>query len=61
MHWGMGLKNIPWEDHTFPLGRVSLDLLHEGVLKFIPKYTYFALAWIINFSDILIFTSYQEG
>ena len=61
MHWGMGLKNIRWEDQTFPLVRVLLDLLHRGVFKFIPSVSYSALAWVINFSDILIFTSYQEG
>ena len=57
MHWGTGLKNIRWEDQTFPLGRISLGLLHRSVFNFIPKFTYFALAWIINFLDILIFTS----
>ena len=57
----MGLKNIRWGDQAFPLGRVLLDLLHGGVFKFIPKFTYFAIAWIINFLDILIFTTYQEG
>ena len=61
----MSLKNIRWGDQTFPLGRVSLDMLRGRVFKFIPNFThvftYSALAWIINFSDILIFTSYQEG
>ena len=57
----MDLKNIRWGDQTFPLRRVSLDLLHEGDFKFTPKFTHFVLAWIINFSEILIFTSYQEG
>ena len=44
----------------YSLGRISLTLLYRGVFNFIPKFTYFALAWIINFSETLIFT-YQEG
>ena len=44
-------------DQTFPLGRVSLDLLHEDVFKFISKFTCFGLAWFVNFSVTLIFTS----
>ena len=36
----MGLKDIRGEQ-TFPLGKVLLDLLHEGVLKFIPRFKYF--------------------
>ena len=57
MHRGMGLTNIRWGDETFPLGRVSFGLLRGNVFNFIPRFIYFALAWIINFSDILIFTS----
>ena len=58
MHWGMSVKNIRWGDQTFALGRVLLDLfIHGDVFKFIPRFEYFALAWIIDFSNILIFTT----
>ena len=47
---GNGLKNICWEVQTFPLGRISLGLLHRSVFNFISDL-------IINFLDILIFIS----
>ena len=40
---GNGFENICWGDQTVPLERVTLVLLHKGILKFIPKFTYFAL------------------
>ena len=29
---GNGIENIRWGDQTFPMGRISLSLLHGGVL-----------------------------
>ena len=46
---------------NFSVGEGVIGFVTWGVFKFIPKFTYFALAWIINFSNILIFTSYWEG
>ena len=56
----MGLKNIRWGVQTFPLGRISLGLLHRGVYNFIPKFIYFPLAWIINFSVKMLTKNVQR-